>query len=124
LSKEVLNKPGKLNDSEWIEVKRHSEKGYLILGSVNNMALHAKYVLHHHEHWDGSGYPSGLKGEQIPLQARIIGIADAYDAMTSTRSYRKVFNKEEAIREIEKYSGTQFDPDIARLFIDDIIGRQ
>lgn len=124
LREEVLHKPGELNDYEWIEVKRHSEKGYLILGSVNNMAQHAKYVLHHHEHWDGSGYPSGLKGEQIPLQARIIGIADAFDAMTSTRSYRKVLDKEEAIREIEKYSGTQFDPGISRLFIDDIIGRQ
>lgn len=121
LNEKILQKPGKLNDLEWIEVKRHSETGYLILGSVNNMAQHAKYILHHHEHWDGSGYPNGLKGEEIPLQSRIIGIADAYDAMRSERSYRKALSKKEAIQEIEENAGTQFDPSIAIKFIGSIL---
>lgn len=117
----IIMKPEKLNDIEWIEVKRHSETGYLILGSVNNLAHHAKYVLHHHERWDGSGYPDGLKGVEIPLQSRIIGIADAYDAMRSNRSYRKALSKKEAIQEIKGKAGTQFDPNIAKEFVDNIL---
>lgn len=116
LEADILNKPGKLDEAEWAEIKRHPEKGYLILNSVNRMAQQARYVLHHHERWDGKGYPNGLKGENIPLPSRTIGIADAYDAMTSIRPYRAAMNIEEAINEIERNAGTQFDPAIAAVF--------
>lgn len=116
LEEEILNKPGSLDEAEWAEVKRHPEKGYLILNSVNSMAQQAKYVLHHHERWDGKGYPNGLKGEYIPLPSRIIGVADAFDAMTSKRPYKAAMNREQAIKEIERGAGTQFDPAIAVVF--------
>jgi len=116
LETDILSKPGKLDEAEWAEVKRHPEKGYMILNSVNSMAQQAKYVLHHHERWDGMGYPNGLKGENIPMQSRIIGIADAYDAMTSKRPHKKAKSREEAALEIERNSGTQFDPSIAVIF--------
>lgn len=121
LNENILYKPGKLNDSEWIDIKHHTETGYMILGSFNDMAQIAKYILYHHERWSGSGYPNGLKGEEIPLQSRIIGIADAYDAMASERPYRKALSKNEIIKEIEENAGTQFDPGIARIFIDNIL---
>lgn len=121
LSEAILQKPGKLDDHEWIEIKRHSEKGYLILSSVNRMAQQAKFVLHHHEHWDGSGYPNGLKGGSIPLGSRIIGIAGSYDAMLCDRAYRKALSKEEAISEIAKNAGKLFDPELARLFVEGIV---
>ncbi|HWQ30849.1 MAG TPA: PAS domain S-box protein, partial [Negativicutes bacterium] len=121
LNEAILEKPGKLDDHEWIEVKRHSEKGYLILSSVNRMAQQAKFVLHHHEHWDGSGYPNSLKGGSIPLGSRIIGIGGSYDAMICDRAYRKALSKEEAISEIAKNSGKLFDPELARLFTEGIV---
>lgn len=121
MSEGVLNKPRKLNKSEWTEIKRHSETGFRILGSVSELAQLAKYVHHHHERWDGKGYPNGLKGQEIPLQSRIISIADAYDVMTTKRSYRKTLSKEEAIDEIAKNAGVQFDPDMARLFIEKVL---
>lgn len=81
----------------------------------------AENILCHHERWDGKGYPQGLKGEEILLSARIIGVADAYDAMTSDRPYRKALGKHEAIREVERNSGTQFDPNIAKIFIEKVL---
>ncbi len=116
LSDSVINKADDLTDSEWAEVKRHPEIGYRILSSVNEMSQLAEYVLAHHENWDGSGCPKGLKGYEIPQQSRIIRIADAYDAMVSSRFYHKSFTKEEAIKEINTMAGIQFDPDIAKLF--------
>jgi diguanylate cyclase (GGDEF)-like protein/PAS domain S-box-containing protein len=117
----ILNKKGKLDHEEWEQIKRHSEIGYRILSSVNEFSEIANYVLEHQERWDGKGYPNGLKGEEISLQARIIAVADSYDAMTSDRAYRRGLSREEAIREIQKYSGTQFDPDIAKAFVDQVL---
>lgn len=120
----VINKPLKFSDEEWNEVKRHSEIGYRILSSVNDFACIAEDVLAHHECWDGSGYPRGLKGNDISIQARIIAIADAYDAMTTDRTYKKVFNEEEAIEEIKRCSGMQFDLGIAKIFVERVLGKK
>ena len=117
----ILNKPGKFTDDEWKEIKRHSEIGYRILNTVNDMSAMAQYVLFHHERWDGTGYPKGLKGEEIPLQSRIIAVADAYDAMSSERSYRSALPEAIVIEELQKNSGLQFDPDLVKLFIDKIL---
>jgi len=118
IDKKILNKIEKLNSDEWNEVERHPEIGYRILGSVYEFSEIAEYVLEHHEKWDGKGYPRGLKGEEISIQARIISVADAYDAMTSDRSYRTALSIEKAITEIKKCAGTQFDPEIAKIFIE------
>jgi diguanylate cyclase (GGDEF)-like protein/PAS domain S-box-containing protein len=118
LSNDILAKPGLLTDAEWIEVKRHPVTGYQILNSVNELALVAKVVLHHHEHWDGSGYPDGLKAGKIPLQSRIIAVADAIQAMLSDRPYRKALTFEEAMAELQNNAGTQFDPDIIKILIE------
>lgn len=117
----TLNKQGKLTKDEWAEMKRHPEIGYRILSTVNDMSEMAEYVLCHHEHWNGKGYPKGLKGEEIPFQARIIAVADAYDAMTSERSYRNALPKEVAIEELQKNSGSQFDPKVINVFIDKVL---
>ncbi len=118
IEESILNKPGKLTDEEWEEMKRHPEIGYRILSTVNDMVEMVEYVLAHHERWDGRGYPKGLKGEEIPLQARIISIADSFDAMTSERTYKKAMTEEAAILELEKNSGTQFDPNLVPLFVE------
>lgn len=116
----ILNKPGKLTEAEREEMKRHSEIGYRILSTDDNISQIAKYVLHHHEKWDGTGYPSGIKGEKIPLFSRICAVADAYDAMTSKRSYKNEMSEEDAIEEIKRESGKHFDPHIAEIFIEAI----
>ena len=113
----ILNKPGKLNDSEYAIMRKHAEIGGNILSGnnmINGMDEGAKY---HHERYDGRGYPQGLKGEEIPEMARIIGIADAYDAMTSNRVYRKSLSNETVIGELKRCSGTQFDPKLAEIFV-------
>lgn len=117
----ILNKPSKLTHEEWEELKRHPEIGYRILSSVNYMAEIAEYVLAHHERWDGKGYPKGLKGNEIPLKSRIIAIADAYDAMTSERSYRSALPKEVAVEQLIKNAGSQFDPELVNIFIEKVI---
>lgn len=123
IDERVLNKPGKLSRPEWIEVKRHSEKGFHILGSVNEFSHISNYVLAHHERWDGVGYPKGLLGDEIPLISRIISIADAYAAMICDRPYRKALSEDEAIKEIIENTGTQFDPDISKVFIEKVLGK-
>jgi diguanylate cyclase (GGDEF)-like protein/PAS domain S-box-containing protein/putative nucleotidyltransferase with HDIG domain len=119
----ILNKTEMLNNHEWEEIKKHSEIGYRILSSVNEFSEVADYVLEHQERWDGTGYPRGLKGEEISLQARIISVADAFDAMTGERTYGRMLNKKEAIEEIQRCSGTQFDPELARLFIEKVLNK-
>jgi len=118
IDENILNKRGKLNMDEWKEIKKHPEIGYRILSSVNEFSEMADYILEHHERWDGKGYPKGLKGEEISLQGRIVAVADSFDAMTSDRTYRKGLRKDEAIAEIKRCAGNQFDPNIARLFIE------
>jgi diguanylate cyclase (GGDEF)-like protein/PAS domain S-box-containing protein len=119
---EILNKPGRLTDEEYAIVKRHSETGYQILKSSDEYAKLAEYVLYHHERWDGSGYPQGLKGEEIPLQSRIISVADAYEAMTAIRPYQITQTKEAATAELLRCAGTQFDPRIVDVFVRQVLG--
>lgn len=114
---EILNKPSALNEVEWLEMKRHSEIGYHIAKSAPELSQIAEYILCHHEKWDGTGYPRGLKGTDIPLFSRILAVADAFDAMTSDRPYRKAMNTEEARHEIIKNTGSQFDPEVVRHFL-------
>jgi diguanylate cyclase (GGDEF) domain len=117
----ILNKPGKLTSEEWEEIKKHPEIGYRILNTVNDMSEMADYVLAHHERWDGKGYPKGLKGQEIPMEASIIAIADTYDAIVSERSYRSALSKEFAISELTKNSGTQFCPDLVHIFVEKVL---
>ncbi|MGV8907322.1 MAG: HD domain-containing phosphohydrolase [Acetobacterium sp.] len=117
IDQELLLKPGKLTVKEYEVMKTHSEKGYHIIKASSELQNVALGVLYHHERWDGTGYPMGLKGKEIPLFARIIALADAYDVMTHERSYKKSINHEEAIDEIKRCSGTQFDPKIVEVFL-------
>lgn len=121
ISDEILNKEAKLDENEYDEIKKHPEIGYRILSSVNEFSGLSNFVLAHHERWDGKGYPRGLKGEEIPIQSRIIALADSYDAMTNELTYKKALIKDEAIEEIKRCSGTQFDPDIAEVFIEQVL---
>ncbi len=112
----IIVKKGSLTDEEYRLIKGHPEIGYRILNSSQATRELSKYVLYHHERWDGLGYPRGIKMNDIPIQSRIIAIADAVDAMTNERSYRKVFTKEQALQEIIRNAGTQFDPEIVKVF--------
>lgn len=112
MDNEILDKPGPLTIREYEEVKKHPEIGYQILKSADAYARLADYVLSHHERWDGKGYPRGLSGEEIPLIARIIAVADAYEAMTNERPFRKALSHEQALDELRRCSGTQFDSNV------------
>jgi HD-GYP domain-containing protein (c-di-GMP phosphodiesterase class II) len=111
-----LNKPGKLTQDEYEVFKRHPAYGKDILDPIKFLHPLIPGVHLHHERWDGRGYPLGLKGNDVPLIARIISVADTYDAMTSDRAYRRALPHEVAVGEIERCSGTQFDPEVARSF--------
>ena len=113
----VLNKTEKLTADEWEEIKSHPLKGAQILEPLNFLNDIVEAIKQHHEKFNGTGYPAGLKGDAICLEARIIAVADTYDAMTSDRSYRKALTKEVAVAEIRKCSSTQFDPDVAGAFL-------
>lgn len=114
---EILNKPARLSEEEFLIMKQHPEKTFEILAEFPTFEKIAANARFHHERFDGKGYPMGLKGEDIPLAARIILIADTFDAMTSTRSYRKGLPYEVAFEELIQFSGTQFDPNLVKLFI-------
>jgi len=110
----VLSKPEPLTAADWAEFKKHPEIGYRIAQSIPELASIARYILHHHEHWDGNGYPQGLKGYDIPLAARIIAVIDAWDTMI----YRECLTCQDAVRELKEKSGSQFDPQIVKHFIE------
>jgi HD-GYP domain-containing protein (c-di-GMP phosphodiesterase class II) len=120
ISNEILFKEKPLTFEEIAEIKRHSDIGYRIARSSNDMAPIAEYILKHHERWDGKGYPIGLKEEEIPLECRIFTIIDAFEEMTFNRPYRKALPLFQAIEEIKKGSGTQFDPALTDVFIETI----
>ncbi len=115
---QVLAKKGKLTKAEYRQMQEHAALGARILSSVSFLGEIPTYVRHHHENWDGSGYPDGLAGDEVPLAARIIHLVDAYDAITSSRPYRRALAHEEAIRRIGETSGTQFDPEIVDVFLE------
>ena len=114
----ILCKPGKLTDDEFTIMKSHPSNSERLIASIKKLHEISPGVKHHHERWDGRGYPDGLKGEEIPFAARVIAIADTYDAMTSTRSYRVALTHETAINEIDKCAGSQFDPQLAKKFVE------
>jgi diguanylate cyclase (GGDEF)-like protein len=113
----VLNKADKLDDKEWELIKSHPQLSRTIVGHIPSLTPCLPAILHHHERWDGEGYPSGLKGEAIPLEARILSIADAFDAMTSLRPYRAPLTYEAAAQELKRCAGSQFDPKLVDLFL-------
>ncbi|MGZ8701295.1 MAG: bifunctional diguanylate cyclase/phosphohydrolase [Gaiellaceae bacterium] len=119
IPEEILRKPGTLTDSERLVLERHPQIGFRMLDSLGVDPV-ADLVLHHHERWDGTGYPDGLRGEQIPLGARIIFVTDAYDAMTSDRIYRPKLSEQAALAELERCAGTQFDPGIVAAFAEEL----
>ncbi len=114
----ILNKPGKFNQEDWEEVKKHPVVGYDIVKEITFLKSEAKSILYHHERIDGSGYPYGVKGEEIPLFAKILAVADSYDAMTTSRPYRNARSNSEAIIELKNNSGTQFDINVAGAMIE------
>lgn len=113
----ILFKPNKLSQEEWDIMRLHPEKGYRIASSSADLAGVAELILKHHEHWDGNGYPKGLKEEEIPIECRILSIVDAYDAMTNDRPYSKGKTRAEALLEMERCAGSQFDPYLVKVFI-------
>lgn len=118
----ILLKPGPLDKDEREQIQRHCEIGYRIAQASNDLLPIADWILKHHEWWNGAGYPLGIKGEKIPVECRLLAIADAYDAMTSDRPYRKALSHEAAIAELKRCAGTQFDPALVSLFIKTVQG--
>ncbi len=118
----ILNKTRDLSESEVSQMKHHPEIGFRLLGATNEYLNVAEHVHSHHERWDGAGYPRGLKGEDISWKARVVAVADAYDAMTFGRPYREAISTEDAIEDLKKNAGTQFDPDIVKVFIEKVLG--
>jgi putative nucleotidyltransferase with HDIG domain len=116
----ILHKPGPLTNEESELVKKHPAMGARILSGRRGMDDVVPAVLHHHERWDGAGYPNGLSGEDIPLNARIIFASDAFDAMTSNRPYGRVLTTEEAVVELERWSGADFDPTVVAALVEAI----
>jgi len=113
----VLTKPGKLTEEEFAWIRRHPEIGHRILKDIPQLADILPGVLYHHERFDGQGYPEGTAGDDIPLVARLIALADAFDAMSSTRTYRPTLSRSEVFQEILDCAGTQFDPELAPVFV-------
>ena len=118
IAKEILVKRMKLEKEEWEELKQHPENGVEIIKSVESLKDVIPLIKHHHERYDGKGYPDGLSGENIPYLARVLTVVDSFDAMTSNRPYNRRKSYEEGIEELRKCSGEQFDPEIAKAFIE------
>jgi len=114
----ILRKPGPLDADELAELRRHPEEGARMVARHPALQLVVPVVLYHHERWDGSGYPVGLEGVAIPAEARVLAVVDAFDAMTTDRSYRRATTEEAAVAELERCAGAQFDPEIVRVFAD------
>jgi len=117
----ILEKPGMLNENEWKVMRKHAEIGARVISSDPDLADVGEAVLFHHERWDGTGYPKGLREKEIPMAARIIALADSYDTMINQSTYRRPISKEEAIAEIRRNKGTQFDPKLAETFIKKVL---
>jgi HD-GYP domain-containing protein (c-di-GMP phosphodiesterase class II) len=115
---QLLGKPGPLTLDELAEIRAHPQAGAQLVRPLRRFRVALPYVLFHHEQWDGGGYPTGLSGRRIPIEARIVAIADAFDAMISTRPYRPALTHAHALAEVERGAGTQFDPHIAELFVE------
>jgi diguanylate cyclase (GGDEF)-like protein len=120
ISERILLKPGRLTAEERSVIELHPQIGYRLIEKVPALQSMTGGILHHHERWDGGGYPSGLQGEEIPLEARVICVADCFSAMTSDRPYRKGMSVEDACAELERCAGTQFDPKVVRLFVEEV----
>jgi len=120
----VLNKPGSFNKADWEEVKKHPLVGYNIVKEITFLKSEASAILHHHERMDGKGYPDGIKGDEISLYAKILMVADSYDAMTTDRPYRLALTMQEAIDELKRNSGTQFDPKVCSIMVELLEGEQ
>ena len=114
----ILLKPGPLTEEEWVIMKQHPLKGFSMLSDLDFSSQLKPIILYHHERYDGKGYPVGLKGEEIPFVARIAGVADAFDAMTSDRPYRKAMDIKTAMEEIKTQAGKQFCPKVASVFLE------
>ena len=117
ISDSILFKEGPLTSEEWTEMKRHCEIGYRIALSAPELIPIADWILKHHEWWDGKGYPLGIKGEEIPVECRLLAMADAYEVLTSARPYRKTLSHAEAVAELQRHAGTQFDPKLLEKFV-------
>ncbi|HWT94740.1 MAG TPA: HD domain-containing phosphohydrolase [Solirubrobacteraceae bacterium] len=120
ISERILHKPARLTQEEYAIIQLHPRIGYRLIEQVPALKPVASAILHHHERYDGGGYPTGLKGEQIPLEARIVGVADAFSAMTADRPYRSRMPLDEACEELQRNAGTQFDPEIVRIFVEEV----
>lgn len=117
VSDEILRKPGRLTAQEWTIMRTHAQRGYELLNSVSNLKAAAKIARSHHERWDGSGYPRGLKGKSIPVEARIFAVVDVWDALISRRPYRKAWREKAAFDYIVENSGKLFDPAVVKAFV-------
>jgi HD-GYP domain-containing protein (c-di-GMP phosphodiesterase class II) len=121
---EILKKDSKLTPQEQAIMRKHPEYGWAVTKNIPGCQMASLSILHHHEMWDGRGYPAGLKGENTPLGARIVAITDAFDAMTTDRCYRKAMPIEQALGTLEQFAGTQFDPAIVAIFVEFIRAEQ
>ena len=118
---DILNKPGPLNDEEWAIMKKHPSMGARVLRGISHLQPAMPYILYHHERWDGTGYPEGLKGREIPIEARLLAIVDVYDAITTRRPYHPAQSNHDVVEILNTESGKHFDPDLLPIFIN-IIG--